>query len=94
MGASISQTQNLERVKIIRELLMSHLSPTELIVTDESDAHIGHPGAQSGKGHFSITIGGPEFKDKSLVECHRLIYSALGDVLNKEIHALQIRIKK
>lgn len=90
----MTDKKKTDRLETIRSKLMDALSPTELIINDDSAEHIGHPGAKSGQGHFSVIIGGAIFKDKSLVECHRLIYTALGDALGKEIHALQIRIKK
>jgi BolA protein len=81
-------------INLIHKKLTQSLSPTELEIVDDSHLHIGHPGAKSGGGHFTIIISAEIFKNKSRIESHRLIYDALGDLIGKEIHALQIKIKK
>jgi BolA protein len=82
----------MNRTQQIRECLERTLSPTQLTVEDESAAHLGHAGAQSGGGHFSITIAAEALQNKSRVEAHRLIYAALGDMMKTDIHALRIKI--
>lgn len=75
----------------IRTRLTEVLAPTFLEVIDESQHHLGHRGNQGG-GHFCVRISSPQFRDKKLLECHRLIYQALGEVVGKEIHALRIEV--
>lgn len=41
--------------------------------------------------HFSATVIGDVFSGKSMVEQHRLVYLALGELVGKEIHALALR---
>ncbi len=79
------------RVDLIRERLTATLNPSSLDIVDESHKHVGHAGARSGGGHFNVTIVSDQFAGKSLIERHRLVYSALGDAMNKEIHALSIK---
>ena len=79
------------RVDLIRERLTATLNPSSLDIVDESHKHVGHAGARSGGGHFDVTIVSDQFAGKSLIERHRLVYSALGDAMNKEIHALSIK---
>lgn len=83
-----------DRITLIRECLTQALSPEKLEVIDESQQHAGHAGASTGMGHFAIAIQSPQFKDKSLVESHRLIYQALGTLMETDIHALRITILK
>jgi BolA protein len=52
--------------------------------------HVGHAGAKSG-GHFKLIIISEHFKNKSLIERHRIIYDALGALMKTEIHALSIK---
>jgi len=80
----------LDTASTIQKKLSQSLAPTLLDVIDEGDQHIGH--AEEGAGHFAVRISSPLFKNKSLVECHRLIYTALGDTMSSEIHALRIEI--
>lgn len=74
----------------IKKKLHQALAPTLLEVIDEGDQHIGH--AKEAAGHFFVQISSPLFKNKPLVESHRLIYAALGDTMGSEIHALRIEI--
>ena len=41
-------------------------------------------------GHYQLTIVARRFDGQSLVARHRLVYEALGDMMQKEIHALAI----
>jgi len=38
--------------------------------------------------HIEATVISPQFKDKSLLHRHRMIYNALGDKLCALVHAL------
>lgn len=40
--------------------------------------------------HFEVTVVAASFEGKSLVARHRLVYDALGDAMQSEIHALMI----
>jgi BolA protein len=75
---------------IIKNKLTSTLNPKTIEVIDNSMAHAGHSGAQSGGGHFHVKIVSEQFDGKSMVQRHQLIYTALGDMMKKEIHALGI----
>lgn len=85
---------NEQRIKYISEKLHETLQPTYISIQDDSSKHIGHEGAKTGAGHFSIEIASSMFEDKSLLECHRLIYQALDGAIPTEIHALKIKIKR
>jgi acid stress-induced BolA-like protein IbaG/YrbA len=46
----------------------------------------------SGDGHhFEAIIVSGEFRDKSRVQKHQLVYKALGDRMRAEIHALSMQ---
>lgn len=78
------------RKETLAERLTQALNPSQLTITDDSAAHAGHPGAQSGAGHFTVQITSDAFVGKSLIEQHRLVYQAVGDLIPAEIHALRI----
>lgn len=84
---------NNERIEHIKQKLNEALNPTHLNVIDNSYQHVGHAGAQSGAGHFTVEIASEQFQDCSKVKCHQMIYAAVGDMIPTEIHALQIVIK-
>lgn len=81
-----------ERVDRIRTALQSSLQPERLDIVDDSAAHAGHAGAlQSGGGHFSAYIVADAFAGKSAVQRHQLVYKALGELMQTDIHALAIK---
>ncbi|MFN3702007.1 BolA family protein [Thermomonas sp.] len=84
---------NPERVERIRTLLAQALTPVSLEVHDDSHRHAGHAGARGGQGHFRVDIVSAAFAGKPLLARHRLIYAALGEMMQTDIHALAIRAK-
>ncbi|WP_198243411.1 BolA family protein [methane-oxidizing endosymbiont of Gigantopelta aegis] len=74
----------------IKQKLNQALQPDTLEIIDNSAAHAGHAGTQSGGGHYHVTIVAEIFNGKSQVQRHQLIYKALGDLMKNEIHALGI----
>lgn len=80
-----------ERVARIRERLNSALSPQVLEIVDDSHLHAGHAGAESGRGHFRVFIVAERFAGQSPMARHRAIYSALGEMMQTDIHALSIQ---
>lgn len=79
------------RVQSIEARLSEAFQPSELLVKDQSQLHVGHAGAQDGRGHFHVTIVADAFGGKSQLERHRMIYDALGELMNTDIHALRIK---
>lgn len=77
-------------IDLIKQKLNLALSPSVLEVLDNSAAHAGHAGAQSGGGHYHVTLVAEDFNGKSSVQRHQLVYRALGDLMKTEIHALGI----
>lgn len=43
-----------------------------------------------GGDHWQLQIRAGEFKGKTMVEQHRMVYAALGTWMEKEIHALAL----
>lgn len=80
-----------ERIDMIREKLTAAFAPKQLDIIDESHLHAGHPGARSGGGHFVATIVSESFAGKNMLERHRMIYDALGEMMQTDIHALSIK---
>jgi stress-induced morphogen len=81
---------NTERIERIRETLEQAFSPSHLEIEDQSHLHAGHAGAREGKGHFKVEIVADAFRDKPLIQRHRLVYDALGELMQSDIHALII----
>ena len=81
----------VNRLAMIERRLRSTLSIESIEIVDESHLHAGHPGAASGGGHFNVTIVSENFDGLPTLARHRLIYDALGDSMQTEIHALSIK---
>lgn len=69
---------------------LAALAPETLQLEDESAQHRGHAGAAGGGGHFRLTIVSPKFANLSTLARHRLVYDTLGELMQREIHALSI----
>jgi BolA protein len=80
----------VSRETLIRQRLEQSLDPLELLIKDQSQLHVGHEGARDGKGHFDITVVSQAFAGVSRVKRHRMVYDALRDLLESDIHALRI----
>lgn len=79
-----------DRVDKIQACLNQALQPESLQIEDESHLHAGHPGARDGRGHFFVQIVSAAFSGKRPLQRHRMIYSALGELMTTDIHALRI----
>ncbi len=78
------------RMLRMRELLAAALAPQALDIRDDSHLHAGHAGSRHGQGHFSVEIVSASFAGMSPAARHRMVYSALGELLQTDIHALSI----
>ena len=69
---------------------LAQLRPDSIEIADDSAAHAGHAGAASGGGHYTVAITAAAFAGKSRVARHRLVYAALGNLMQQQIHALAL----
>ena len=79
-----------DRVALIRSSLEAAFAPDELEIVDDSRRHAGHAGAKDGRGHFQVRILSRRFTGKRTVERHRMVYAALGSLMQTDIHALGV----
>jgi len=81
---------NQARIEMISARLHAALQPEELQIEDESHLHAGHAGAKEGKGHFRVLLRAYQFEGLPPLKRHRLVYEALGELMETDIHALSI----
>lgn len=81
----------MSRIELMRERL-AELDPVSLEIADDSHKHAGHAGAGGG-GHYTLRIVSAQFAGKGTVARHRMVYSALGEMMKRDIHALNIQAK-
>ena len=85
---------NSARIERMHQLISDVLAPEQLEIIDDSHKHIGHAGAKGGLGHFTVIIKSQALEGKRMLQQHRLIYDALGDMMQTDIHALAIKVIK
>lgn len=76
--------------ELVEQRLRDALSPAELVVTDDSHAHVGH-GATG--AHVGVKIVAEAFRGQSRVARHRMVYGLFSEELKGPIHALAIDAK-
>ncbi|MFU8838801.1 MAG: BolA family protein [Thiohalomonadaceae bacterium] len=80
------------RIEQIRSRIETAFAPISLEIIDESHKHVGHASAKGG-GHFIVQIVSDAFADKSTIQRHRMVYEAMGELMQHEVHALSIQAK-
>jgi BolA protein len=86
----VTAIDNTERMARMRGRLQAAFAPDVLEVIDDSHKHVGHAGARDGRGHFRVEIRSEVFAGLSSLARHRAVYTALGDMMATDIHALSI----
>lgn len=79
-----------DRLARIRERIEAALAPQAFDLVDESHKHAGHEGARDGRGHYRVRIVSEAFRGKAPLARHRMVYDAVGDLMQTDIHALSI----
>lgn len=70
---------------------LAALEPQSLELQDESAKHQGHAGWRPGGGtHWKLSIVSARFAGQPTVARHRMVYQALGELMQHPIHALAI----
>jgi BolA protein len=76
----------------IERRLQAALSPTRLIVSNDSAKHSGHSGDDgTGESHFSVLVESVAFTGVGRLERQRMVNRALGDLPGHRVHALAIK---
>ncbi len=81
-----------DRVSRIR-LALDALDPLSLDIRDDSHKHAGHAGARDGRGHFSVHLVSARFEGLPPLRRHRVVYDALGALMQTDIHAVAIQAR-
>jgi BolA protein len=81
---------NDSRIAQIRSRLEAAFEPALLEIIDDSHRHAGHAGAKDGRGHFVVKIVSDRFNGIKTLARHRMVYAALGTLMQTDIHALTV----
>ena len=79
------------RIEKIRSAIQLELHPSRLEIIDQSHRHAGHAGARDGRGHFDVLVVSDAFKGKLPLARHRMVFAAVGNLMETDIHALSIK---
>ena len=71
--------------KLVEQIDLHHFE-----LKDFTGRHLSHK-QHDGGFHLEAVIVSDTFINKTLIERHKLIYTALGDLLNHEIHAFSMK---
>lgn len=82
-----------DRVAVIESALRRAFDPLDLRIKDQSHLHAGHEGARDGRGHFDIMIVSRLFEGQRPLARHRMVYDALGTLMETDIHAARIHAR-
>lgn len=88
----MTDTATAPLAEIIAARIEAALSPTRLVVTNDSAQHRGHMGDDgTGESHFTVEVEAASFAGQSRVARQRAVNAALADLLATRIHALAIK---
>ena len=80
----------MEIKKEIKKRLEKKLDLIHFEIKDFTGRHLNHK-LHEGGFHLETTIVSDNFTDKTLIERHRLVYDAMGELMNHEIHSLSMK---
>ena len=80
----------MEIKKEIKKRLEKRLDLIHFEIKDFTGRHLNHK-LHEGGFHLETTIVSDNFIDKTLIERHRLVYDAMGELMKHEIHALSMK---
>ena len=74
----------------IETAIRAQLDIHHIEIIDDSAKHAGHK-QNSGGGHYNAFIISDSFEGKSLIQRHRMVYDALGEMMTNDIHAFSMK---
>jgi BolA family transcriptional regulator, general stress-responsive regulator len=83
-------SQISDQISEIQATLTVKLKANLVEITDQSDRHKHHKHSPQGSGHYDAIIVSELFAGKTLMQQHRLVYSALEQEMQTTIHALSL----
>ena len=80
----------MEIKKEIKKRLDKKVDLIHFEIKDFTGRHLNHK-LHEGGFHLETTIVSDDFTDKTLIERHRVVYDAMGELMKHEIHALSMK---
>ena len=80
----------MEIKRDIKKRLEEKLDLIHFEIKDFTGRHLNHK-LHEGGFHLEATIVSDNFVDRTLVDRHRIVYEAMGELMKHEIHALSMK---
>ena len=80
----------MEIKKEIKKRLEEKVDLIHFEIKDFTGRHLNHK-LHDGGFHLETIIVSDNFTDKTLIERHRIVYDAMGELMKHEIHALSMK---
>jgi len=80
----------MEIEKEIKTRLLQKMELSHFEIKDFTGRHLNHK-LHEGGFHLEAVIVSKEFDEKNLIERHRMVYEAMGELMKHEIHALSMK---
>jgi len=74
----------------VKKRLSDALDLVHFEIKDFTGRHLGHEQHEGGF-HLEAVIVSNDFETKTLLERHRMVYTALGELMSQDIHALSMK---
>ncbi len=76
----------------IKKRLDKNLNVHHFEIKDFTGRHMNHK-LHEGGFHLEAVIVSDTFEGLSLIDRHKIVYNAMGDLMNHEIHALSMKTR-
>ena len=90
MTDDVKQAIKRSRLDAVGQRLTQALDATRLDIKDVTHRHRRHAEAKDGRAHFEVRVVSARFVGASRLARHRMVYDALDDLMQTEIHSLAI----
>ena len=74
----------------IKNRLLKNLDLIHFEIKDFTGRHLNHAQHEGGF-HLEAIIVSDDFKTLSLIKRHKMVYEAVGSLMNNEVHALSMK---
>lgn len=82
------------RIADVEHRIRQAIQPESLLMLDLSHLHKGHAGDRPyGQSHYHAIIKASAFAGQSRVARQRMVFAALGSIVDNEVHALSMELR-
>lgn len=87
----MNEAEQQRRADAVRQQLTDALDASRIEIKDVTQRHRRHAEAKDGRAHFEVVVVSERFAALPTLRRHRLVYDALDQMMNTDIHSLSIK---